>query len=81
MKFIVNKELVVLKKEIYQKHNIVLFLQITLYELPNFEGRSKIFTKKNANLIDAGFFDCASSVEVQAGVYVFFYVYVKTSCK
>lgn len=47
---------------------IVFFLQITLYEGANFKGRSMTFTEGHANMEDAGFYDCASSVIVEGGV-------------
>ncbi|VDI37786.1 Hypothetical predicted protein [Mytilus galloprovincialis] len=46
--------------------------QITLYDGANFEGRSKVFTKADANMHNTGFYDCASSVEVDAGVWVLY---------
>ncbi|CAC5399730.1 CRYB [Mytilus coruscus] len=46
--------------------------KITLYDKANLEGRSKTFTGADDNLVDSGFYDCASSVKVEAGVWVLY---------
>ncbi|CAC5425281.1 unnamed protein product [Mytilus coruscus] len=46
--------------------------KITLYEHANFMGRSKTFTEGHHDMEDAGFFDCASSVIVEGGVWVLY---------
>ncbi|XP_071181157.1 epidermal differentiation-specific protein-like [Mytilus edulis] len=46
--------------------------KITLYEHANFKGRSKTFTEAHPDMEDAGFFDCASSVIVEGGVWVLY---------
>ncbi|CAG2242502.1 unnamed protein product [Mytilus edulis] len=46
--------------------------KITLYEGANFKGRSMTFTEGHANMEDAGFYDCASSVIVEGGVWVLY---------
>ncbi|XP_063397299.1 epidermal differentiation-specific protein-like [Mytilus trossulus] len=46
--------------------------KIILYEGVNFKGRSKTFTQAHPNMVNAGFFDCASSVIVEGGVWVLY---------
>ncbi|CAC5425284.1 CRYB [Mytilus coruscus] len=46
--------------------------KITLYEGANFKGRSMTFTEGHANMEDCGFYDCASSVIVEGGVWVLY---------